>query len=95
MTGHYNKVNLDDMQLVGAPVYKLSMIAEAYATKGTNTHTHIPSQPARNSPPPPKKNKLPLAVSVSAFSKITEVDEDLSENNLKNNMKWRLSAGLA
>ncbi|XP_030247246.1 tetratricopeptide repeat protein 7B isoform X2 [Sparus aurata] len=32
--GHYNKVNLDDMQLVGAPVYKLSMIAEAYATKG-------------------------------------------------------------
>ncbi|XP_077477715.1 tetratricopeptide repeat protein 7B isoform X1 [Stigmatopora argus] len=32
--GHYNKVNLDDMQLVGAPVYRLSMIAEAYATKG-------------------------------------------------------------
>ncbi|XP_026189213.1 tetratricopeptide repeat protein 7B isoform X2 [Mastacembelus armatus] len=32
--GHYSKVNLDDMQLVGAPVYRLSMIAEAYATKG-------------------------------------------------------------
>uniref|UniRef100_A0A3B4YJY1 Tetratricopeptide repeat protein 7B n=1 Tax=Seriola lalandi dorsalis TaxID=1841481 RepID=A0A3B4YJY1_SERLL len=32
--GHYNRVNLDDMQLVGAPVYRLSMIAEAYATKG-------------------------------------------------------------
>uniref|UniRef100_A0A665W7I9 Tetratricopeptide repeat protein 7 N-terminal domain-containing protein n=1 Tax=Echeneis naucrates TaxID=173247 RepID=A0A665W7I9_ECHNA len=31
---HYNRVNLDDMQLVGAPVYRLSMIAEAYATKG-------------------------------------------------------------
>ncbi|KAM4541982.1 tetratricopeptide repeat protein 7B isoform 1-T1 [Odontesthes bonariensis] len=32
--GHYSRVNLDDMQLVGAPVYRLSMIAEAYATKG-------------------------------------------------------------
>ncbi|XP_057715550.1 tetratricopeptide repeat protein 7B isoform X1 [Corythoichthys intestinalis] len=32
--GHYNRVNLDDMQLAGAPVYRLSMIAEAYATKG-------------------------------------------------------------
>lgn len=36
--GHYGKVSLDDMQLVGAPVYRLSMIAEAYATKGTNTN---------------------------------------------------------
>lgn len=32
--GQYSRVNLDDMQLVGAPVYRLSMIAEAYATKG-------------------------------------------------------------
>ncbi|XP_078031041.1 tetratricopeptide repeat protein 7B isoform X3 [Epinephelus lanceolatus] len=32
--GHYSHVNLDDMQLGGAPVYRLSMIAEAYATKG-------------------------------------------------------------
>ncbi|KAK7905261.1 hypothetical protein WMY93_017868 [Mugilogobius chulae] len=32
--GHYNKVNLDELQLGGAPVYRLSMIAEAYATKG-------------------------------------------------------------
>ncbi|XP_054652304.1 tetratricopeptide repeat protein 7B isoform X1 [Dunckerocampus dactyliophorus] len=32
--GQYNRVNLDDMQLAGAPVYRLSMIAEAYATKG-------------------------------------------------------------
>ncbi|CAL9686226.1 unnamed protein product [Knipowitschia caucasica] len=31
---NYNKVNLDDLQLGGAPVYRLSMIAEAYATKG-------------------------------------------------------------
>uniref|UniRef100_A0A671L5E5 Tetratricopeptide repeat protein 7B-like n=1 Tax=Sinocyclocheilus anshuiensis TaxID=1608454 RepID=A0A671L5E5_9TELE len=30
----YSHVNLDEMQLVGAPVYRLSMIAEAYATKG-------------------------------------------------------------
>lgn len=36
LPGHYGKVSLDDMQLVGAPVYRLSMIAEAYATKGTN-----------------------------------------------------------
>uniref|UniRef100_A0A8C2XNX1 Tetratricopeptide repeat domain 7B n=1 Tax=Cyclopterus lumpus TaxID=8103 RepID=A0A8C2XNX1_CYCLU len=32
--GHYSRVNLDDMHLGGAPVYRLSMIAEAYATKG-------------------------------------------------------------
>ncbi|XP_021171591.1 tetratricopeptide repeat protein 7B isoform X1 [Fundulus heteroclitus] len=32
--GHYNRVSLEDMQLAGAPVYRLSMIAEAYATKG-------------------------------------------------------------
>lgn len=37
LPGHYGKVSLDDMQLVGAPVYRLSMIAEAYATKGTST----------------------------------------------------------
>uniref|UniRef100_A0A673LU15 Tetratricopeptide repeat protein 7B-like n=1 Tax=Sinocyclocheilus rhinocerous TaxID=307959 RepID=A0A673LU15_9TELE len=30
----YSRVNLDEMQLVGAPVYRLSTIAEAYATKG-------------------------------------------------------------
>lgn len=40
LTGHYSRVNLDDMQLGGAPVYRLSMIAEAYATKGRNTHLH-------------------------------------------------------
>lgn len=37
LTGHYSRVNLDDMQLTGAPVYRLSMIAEAYATKGIFT----------------------------------------------------------
>ncbi|XP_052009032.1 tetratricopeptide repeat protein 7B-like isoform X4 [Xyrauchen texanus] len=30
----YSRVNLEELQLVGAPVYRLSMIAEAYATKG-------------------------------------------------------------
>uniref|UniRef100_A0A4W5MV33 Tetratricopeptide repeat domain 7B n=1 Tax=Hucho hucho TaxID=62062 RepID=A0A4W5MV33_9TELE len=30
----YSKVTLDELALVGAPVYRLSMIAEAYATKG-------------------------------------------------------------
>ncbi|XP_066550184.1 tetratricopeptide repeat protein 7B isoform X2 [Amia ocellicauda] len=30
----YARVGLDEMQLVGIPVYRLSMIAEAYATKG-------------------------------------------------------------
>nr|XP_054586128.1 tetratricopeptide repeat protein 7B isoform X1 [Nothobranchius furzeri] len=34
LPGHYSRVNLDELQLVGAPVYRLSMIAEAYATKG-------------------------------------------------------------
>ncbi|KAM9355317.1 tetratricopeptide repeat protein 7B isoform 1-T1 [Pholidichthys leucotaenia] len=32
--GHYSRVSLEDLQLGGAPVYRLSMIAEAYATKG-------------------------------------------------------------
>ncbi|XP_058471410.1 tetratricopeptide repeat protein 7B isoform X1 [Solea solea] len=32
--GHYSRVTMEEMQLVGAPVYRLSMIAEAYATKG-------------------------------------------------------------
>ncbi|XP_053538690.1 tetratricopeptide repeat protein 7B isoform X2 [Ictalurus punctatus] len=31
---HFNRVNLDDMQLSSAPIYRLAMIAEAYATKG-------------------------------------------------------------
>ncbi|XP_060789837.1 tetratricopeptide repeat protein 7B isoform X1 [Neoarius graeffei] len=31
---HFNHVNLDDMQLNSAPIYRLAMIAEAYATKG-------------------------------------------------------------
>ncbi|XP_061102362.1 tetratricopeptide repeat protein 7B isoform X4 [Conger conger] len=30
----YSRVGLDDLPLVGSPVYRLSMIAEAYATKG-------------------------------------------------------------
>ncbi|CAF91542.1 unnamed protein product [Tetraodon nigroviridis] len=42
LPGHYGKVSLDDMQLVGAPVYRLSMIAEAYATKA-NKNTGSPS----------------------------------------------------
>lgn len=41
LPGHYGKVSLDDMQLVGAPVYRLSMIAEAYATKGTSTTSSL------------------------------------------------------
>ncbi|MGH0161260.1 UNVERIFIED_CONTAM: hypothetical protein FKN15_055739 [Acipenser sinensis] len=34
---NYFKVGLDDLQLVGIPVYRLSMIAEAYATKDSKT----------------------------------------------------------
>lgn len=34
-------VNLDDLQLVGAPMYRLSMIAEAYATKGERAAVFI------------------------------------------------------
>ncbi|MBN3319383.1 TTC7B protein, partial [Atractosteus spatula] len=33
-TGIYSRVGLDEVQLVGIPMYRLSMIAEAYATKG-------------------------------------------------------------
>uniref|UniRef100_A0A8C6SKD4 Tetratricopeptide repeat domain 7B n=1 Tax=Neogobius melanostomus TaxID=47308 RepID=A0A8C6SKD4_9GOBI len=40
--GHYNKVNMDELQLGGAPVYRLSMIAEAYATKGKEQNTGSP-----------------------------------------------------
>ncbi|KAF5887334.1 tetratricopeptide repeat protein 7B, partial [Clarias magur] len=31
---YFSQVNLDDMQLSSAPIYRLAMIAEAYATKG-------------------------------------------------------------
>ncbi|XP_056623382.1 tetratricopeptide repeat protein 7B isoform X1 [Triplophysa dalaica] len=44
-------VNLDDLQLVGAPMYRLSMIAEAYATKGLcleKVHAASPSLSNRN-----------------------------------------------
>lgn len=37
---HFNHVNLDDMQLNSAPIYRLAMIAEAYATKGECAHIH-------------------------------------------------------
>lgn len=39
---HFNQVNFDEMQLSSAPIYRLAMIAEAYATKGerTRAHTH-------------------------------------------------------
>uniref|UniRef100_A0A8C6SLQ9 Tetratricopeptide repeat domain 7B n=1 Tax=Neogobius melanostomus TaxID=47308 RepID=A0A8C6SLQ9_9GOBI len=40
--GHYNKVNMDELQLGGAPVYRLSMIAEAYATKGKEQYKSSP-----------------------------------------------------
>nr|XP_006632197.1 PREDICTED: tetratricopeptide repeat protein 7B isoform X3 [Lepisosteus oculatus] len=33
-TSIYSRVGLDEVQLVGIPMYRLSMIAEAYATKG-------------------------------------------------------------
>ena len=36
----YGKVTLDELALVGAPVYRLSMIAEAYATKGKSLGYH-------------------------------------------------------
>uniref|UniRef100_A0A6Q2Z4N8 Tetratricopeptide repeat protein 7B n=1 Tax=Esox lucius TaxID=8010 RepID=A0A6Q2Z4N8_ESOLU len=48
----YSKVTLDELALVGAPVYRLSMIAEAYATKGkvepwAPTVVHSPLTPVR------------------------------------------------
>ncbi|XP_063039839.1 tetratricopeptide repeat protein 7B isoform X1 [Engraulis encrasicolus] len=42
----YGRVTLDDMQLVGAPVYRLSMIAEAYATKGLCLEKAPPGSPS-------------------------------------------------
>ncbi|XP_043998491.1 tetratricopeptide repeat protein 7B-like isoform X3 [Gambusia affinis] len=45
---HYSQVNLDDLQLVGAPVYRLSMIAEAYATKGMCLEKIPDSSPSTN-----------------------------------------------
>ncbi|XP_061897656.1 tetratricopeptide repeat protein 7B isoform X1 [Entelurus aequoreus] len=43
--GQYNRMRLDDMQLAGAPVYRLSMIAEAYATKGLCLEKIPPASP--------------------------------------------------
>ncbi|XP_061751764.1 tetratricopeptide repeat protein 7B isoform X5 [Nerophis ophidion] len=43
--GQYNRMHLDDMQLAGAPVYRLSMIAEAYATKGLCLEKIPPASP--------------------------------------------------
>ncbi|XP_037603139.1 tetratricopeptide repeat protein 7B isoform X1 [Sebastes umbrosus] len=53
--GHYSRVNMDDMQLGGAPVYRLSMIAEAYATKGLcleKVPAASPSLPNKNTGSP-------------------------------------------
>lgn len=45
----YSQVALDDMQLVGAPVYRLSMIAEAHATKGQVPSDRVPSYTGQSS----------------------------------------------
>ncbi|KAL2099011.1 hypothetical protein ACEWY4_005491 [Coilia grayii] len=42
----YGRVTLDELQLAGAPVYRLSMIAEAYATKGLCLEKVPPSSPS-------------------------------------------------
>ncbi|KAI5101939.1 tetratricopeptide repeat protein 7B, partial [Silurus meridionalis] len=45
---NFNQVNLDDMQLSSAPIYRLAMIAEAYATKGLCLEKMSTSCPASN-----------------------------------------------
>ncbi|XP_041929414.1 LOW QUALITY PROTEIN: tetratricopeptide repeat protein 7B [Alosa sapidissima] len=42
----YGRVNMDDLQLIGSPVYRLSMIAEAYATKGLCLEKVPPGSPS-------------------------------------------------
>ncbi|XP_062378812.1 tetratricopeptide repeat protein 7B isoform X2 [Sardina pilchardus] len=42
----YSRVAMDDLQLVGSPVYRLSMIAEAYATKGLCLEKVPPGSPS-------------------------------------------------
>ncbi|KAM4724488.1 tetratricopeptide repeat protein 7B isoform 2-T2 [Anableps anableps] len=59
--GHYSRVNLDDMQLVGAPVYRLSMIAEAYATKGLCLEKVPASSPSLSNSGSPSTNRSSAA----------------------------------
>ncbi|XP_027856328.1 tetratricopeptide repeat protein 7B isoform X4 [Xiphophorus couchianus] len=59
--GHYSRVNLDDLQLVGAPVYRLSMIAEAYATKGLCLEKVPDSSPSLLNSGSPSTNRSPVA----------------------------------
>ncbi|XP_032403862.1 tetratricopeptide repeat protein 7B isoform X1 [Xiphophorus hellerii] len=59
--GHYSRVNLDDLQLVGAPVYRLSMIAEAYATKGLCLEKIPDSSPSLSNSGSPLTNRSPVA----------------------------------
>ncbi|XP_069573955.1 LOW QUALITY PROTEIN: tetratricopeptide repeat protein 7B [Brachyistius frenatus] len=66
--GHYSRVALDDMQLAGAPVYRLSIIAEAYATKGLC----LEKVPAA-SPSPSNKN----TGSPSSNRSVTDRDQDI------------------
>ncbi|XP_054894746.1 tetratricopeptide repeat protein 7B isoform X1 [Poeciliopsis prolifica] len=59
--GHYSRVNLDDLQLVGAPVYRLSMIAEAYATKGLCLEKVPDSSLSLSNSGSPSANRSPAA----------------------------------
>ncbi|XP_043999162.1 tetratricopeptide repeat protein 7B isoform X1 [Gambusia affinis] len=59
--GHYSRVNLDDLQLVGAPVYRLSMIAEAYATKGLCLEKVPDFSPSLSNSGSPSTNRSPAA----------------------------------
>ncbi|XP_016518079.1 tetratricopeptide repeat protein 7B isoform X1 [Poecilia formosa] len=56
---HYSQVNLDDLQLAGAPVYRLSMIAEAYATKGLCLEQIPDSSPSLSNSGSPSTNRSP------------------------------------
>ncbi|KAJ3613615.1 hypothetical protein NHX12_019861 [Muraenolepis orangiensis] len=58
--GHYGRVSLDELQLAGAPVYRLSIIAESYATKGLcleKVPTASPSRSNNNTGSPALSNR--------------------------------------
>uniref|UniRef100_A0A3B4CII5 Tetratricopeptide repeat protein 7 N-terminal domain-containing protein n=1 Tax=Pygocentrus nattereri TaxID=42514 RepID=A0A3B4CII5_PYGNA len=55
---HYSRVNLDEMQLVGAPVYRLSMIAEAYATRGLCLEKLPAASPSLSSRPADRDQEI-------------------------------------
>uniref|UniRef100_A0AAR2K0E0 Tetratricopeptide repeat protein 7 N-terminal domain-containing protein n=1 Tax=Pygocentrus nattereri TaxID=42514 RepID=A0AAR2K0E0_PYGNA len=78
---HYSRVNLDEMQLVGAPVYRLSMIAEAYATRGLCLEKLPAASPSLSSRPADRDQEILTCYEKSgdiALLYLQEVEKALS-----------------